>query len=136
MFTPSQTRYTRDKRQTVVKDWVFRVFGGRTFSLRFRAERVLEEALELAQAAGYPQEKVAALTAKVYANEPGEISQEAGGIAISLLGFCEAAGISADECEEREIHRVLSKSSKHFEDRPARKFATGVCSEDLLEEAA
>jgi len=133
---PSQTRYTRDKRQAVVKAWIFRVFGGRTFSLRFRAERVLEEALELAQAAGYPQEKVAALTAKVYANPPGRIGQEVGGISISVLGFCEAAGISADECEEAELHRVLSKSPAHFEERLARKFASGVCSEDLLEEAA
>ncbi|UIN38382.1 hypothetical protein [Methylobacterium oryzae] len=136
MLTPHQTRYTRDKRQTVVRDWITRVFGLRTLNLRFRAERVLEEALELAQAAGYPQEKIAALTAKVYANPPGEVGQEAGGLGLSLLAFCDTAQISADECEEREIMRVLSKSTAHFKARIERKIADGVCSEDLLEEAA
>lgn len=136
MFVPSQTRYTRDKRQAVVKDWITRVFGLRTLNLRFRAERVLEEALELAQAAGYPQEKIAALTAKVYANPPGRLRQEVGGVAISVLALCETAGISADECEEQEIQRVLSRSVSHFKERIERKIADGVCSADLLDEAA
>ncbi|MBP2498351.1 NTP pyrophosphatase (non-canonical NTP hydrolase) [Methylobacterium sp. PvP062] len=136
MLTPHQTRYTRDKRQVVVKDWITRVFGLRTLNLRFRAERVLEEALELAQAAGYPQEKIAGLTAKVYANPPGALRQEVGGLGISVLALCETAEISADECEEAEILRVLSKSTAHFKARIERKIADGVCSEDLLEEAA
>jgi NTP pyrophosphatase (non-canonical NTP hydrolase) len=136
VLTPSQTRYTRDKRQGVVKAWIKRVFGLRTINLRFRAERVLEEALELAQAAGYPQEKVAGLTAKVYANPPGALRQEVGGLGISVLALCETAGISADERAEAEIHRVLSKSTAHFKERIERKIADGVCSADLLEEAA
>jgi hypothetical protein len=133
---PSQTRFTRDKRQATVKDWITRVFGARTLNLRFRAERVLEEALELAQACGYPKAKIAGLVDKVYANPPGEIGQEVGGVGISVLALCDTAGISADHCESAEIDRVLSKSVDHFKARLERKLADGVCSEDLLDEAA
>ncbi len=136
MSVPSQTRFTRDKRQATVRDWISHVFGIRTLNLRFRAVGVLEEALELAQACGYPKEKIAGLVEKVYANPPGEVGQEVGGVSISVLALCDTAGISADHCETVEIDRVLAKPVEHFKARLDRKLADGVCSEDLLSEAA
>lgn len=51
---------------------------------------------------------------KAVAKEPGELSQELGGVGVTLLALAAAANVSADDAELTEIRRVLSKPLEHF----------------------
>ena len=61
----------------------------------------------------------------VYAKAVGELGQEVGGLGVTLLALAEAAGISADAAELREIERVRSKPLAGFSARNAAKKAAG-----------
>jgi hypothetical protein len=84
---------------------------------------MLEEALEAYQSAtlGLPSEemrtKAHSLVDYVMTRLAGNLAQECGGVGLTLLALCEAAGISADAEEERELARVLSKPLEHFRER-------------------
>lgn len=102
---------SRTERQEVVTDWCRRAFGPESQQDRGkRALRFLEEALELYQSEGGSRALAEALLDRVYARPAGEPAQEVGGVSVTLLSYCSAAGLSADECEAAEIQRVLVRS--------------------------
>ena len=104
-------QWSRAERQARVARWCADAFGADSLADRHkRALRLLEEALELFQAEGGKATQAAALADRVFARPPGESQQEVGGISVTLLSYCEAAGLSADACEAMEIERVLAKS--------------------------
>lgn len=114
-------------RQRLVRGFVERAFGEAAFeSIEERASRVLEEALELAQACGVGQVRAMEIAAYVYGRPAGTISQEIGGVGVTLLALAERRGLSADGCEQEELERVLSKSPSHFRERQERKAASGI----------
>lgn len=94
--------------------------------LKERALRVLEEAVELAQAEGVDITMVNRLTDHVYSKPPGEPAQEVGGVAVTLLCYCERRGISLETEEVREFRRVLALPPEHFAARHAAKDAAGI----------
>lgn len=116
---------TRDERQRRVWQWVRQAFGDAHCSLEQRAVRFLEEALELYQAAGGSPTMAHSLITHVFSNPPGNIAQEIGGCGTTLLSVAEAAHVSADREEKRELQRVLSKPLAHFRERNERKNAAG-----------
>lgn len=61
----------------------------------------------------------------VYAKPAGELRQELGGLGVTLLALAQAAGLSADDAETREIARVMAKPLAHFAARNAAKKAAG-----------
>ena len=61
----------------------------------------------------------------VFARPAGTVGQELGGVAVTVLALAAAAGLSADEEEAREVHRVLSKPLREFSERNANKNAAG-----------
>ena len=116
----------RDQRQTMIASWVELAFGrAEATSVPQRGLRLLEEAIEAFQACGGEEAIAHRLVAHVFARPPGEIGQELGGVAVTTLALAAAAGLSADEEEAREIHRVLSKPIREFTERNARKNAAG-----------
>jgi len=128
----TQTQMTSDvrrERQRQVYDWTLRCFGNIAIDLEERATRQLEEAIELAQCEGLPRQLCHSLIDYVYSKEPGKANQEVGGIAITLLAYCEAKGLDADECEVAELNRILSKTSEHFRERQNAKASNGVARE-------
>lgn len=105
----------RDERQKVVVEWGTRCFGADHMQDRIvRAARFIEEAAELAQAVGLTKEHAIRAIDHVYSRDPGQPWQEAGGSAVTLMALCDAIGLSADDCERREIARCLSKQPEHF----------------------
>jgi hypothetical protein len=116
----------RDDRQQLVYEWALRCFGERSMTLPERAARVLEEAIELAQAEGLSLEACGDLARFVYAKPAGDPAQEVGGIAVTLLCYCQVKGLSGEAAEVAEIRRVLSKTPEHFAERHAVKRAAGV----------
>lgn len=61
----------------------------------------------------------------VFDRPPGNLAQEIGGSGITLLCLAQAAGLSADIEEARELKRVLKKPLAHFAARNEAKNAAG-----------
>jgi hypothetical protein len=119
-------REHRDERQRAIGYWSEVNFGrAEGSSIPQRGIRHLEEAAEAAHAAGVPLDMAIAMIRYVWSRPKGELAQELGGSAITLLAFAQAAGLSADECEQKELERVLSKPVGHFAQRNAEKNAAG-----------
>ena len=116
----------RDQRQEMVASWAELAFGrDQATSIPQRGLRLLEEAIEAFQACGCDEAMAHKLVAFVFARPPGTVGQELGGVAVTTLALAAAAGLSADEEECREIHRVLSKPLREFTERNASKNAAG-----------
>jgi NTP pyrophosphatase (non-canonical NTP hydrolase) len=117
----------RDQRQQLIASWAESAFGrDQATSLPQRGLRLLEEAIETFQACGGDETMAHKLVAFMFARPPGTISQELGGVAVTVLALAAAAGVSADEEECREVHRVRSKPVKEFTARNANKNAAGI----------
>lgn len=118
-----------------VREWVESRIGKRHMDRRERAMRLLEEAIELAQAEGITREMVDNQAAHVYARPVGEPSQEAAGVAVCLLGWCAATGNMLATLAEREVRRIEAKPVAEIRGSVARKAdADLVCSVRTLSE--
>lgn len=117
---------SRDERQAVVADWCARAFGiEHATRLPQRGVRLLEEAVEAYQAAGGDKTMAHLLVDYVFERPLGDLGQELGGVAVTLLALAAAAGMSADLEEVREIERVLAKPLDEFAKRNQAKNAAG-----------
>ena len=117
---------TRDQRQAQTHAWCVAAFGDHDArSIPQRGLRLVEEAIETAQACGCDPAMLHRLIDHVYAKPVGELAKELGGLGVTLLALAEAAGVSADEAERQEIERVRAKPLSHFAARNAAKAAAG-----------
>jgi hypothetical protein len=116
----------RNIRQKKVTAWVVDTFGEQATAVEERTTRFIEEAIELAQAAGLPRERVEALVARIYDRPAGEPAQEIGGVGVTLLALSDALGVWAEDAEKDEFSRILSKSADHFRARQNAKADAGV----------
>ena len=111
----------RDDRQRRVLAWACDAFGVEEATSVCQ----LEEAIELAQAAAVPRKTVHELMIYVYDRDPGELTQEVGGVSVTLLALCAALGVSADGVESDEVRRIMSKPPEYWAARNAKKNAAG-----------
>jgi hypothetical protein len=111
----SMTETTRDDRQATIARWTIEAFGQeQAISIEQRALRLLEEAVELAQACGVPVDMAHKLVEYVFS-----------GVSVTVLALAAAAGLSAEAEEVREVERVLSKGTAHFAARNKAKCDAG-----------
>ena len=78
-------------------------------------ERMLrfgEEAIELMQAGGISYGKFLQLGHHVYSRDAGEITQEIGGVGVTLFGVADAGDYSLGELTAIEIARVAGNKDK------------------------
>lgn len=121
-----ERRLTRDQRQAMITNWARMAFGeAEATGIPQRGLRLLEEAIETFQACGGNEAIAHQLVKHVFERPPGQVGQELGGVAVTVLALAAAAELSADEEECREIHRVLSKPLREFTERNASKNAAG-----------
>lgn len=128
-----KTMNTRDERQQRVYEWVRTTFGLANQDAHERALRFFEEAVELAQAEGVPENELVRIVQHVCAKPAGRPEQEAGGAGTTLLAYCASKGFSADDAERREFERVLTIPAEHFRQRHRVKSDAGIalpCSDD------
>lgn len=116
----------RDARQADLFKWVRRTFGDQAALPFDRALRVVEEAIELAQAEGVPREQAIAIVEHVFKKPKGKPIQEAGGLGLCLLGYCASKNFSADSAERLEYDRVTSMSPEYFRERHNKKADAGI----------
>jgi Tfp pilus assembly protein PilV len=108
--------------QTRVATWLVRVFGVRMlFNKQARALRLVEEAVEYAQAEGVELQLVQDVAQLVYSRPAGDPYQELGGVGVTWLGACAACRASADVALDVELTRIESKPAELFRARDATK---------------
>ena len=123
----------RDQRQAVVHAWCIAAFGDdHAKSIEQRAVRLVEEAVEAAQAAGAQASMLHHLVDYVFSRPVGDLRQELGGVGVTLIALAAAAQLSADALEAEEVARILGKPLAHFAQRNAAKNAAGF---DVLHRA-
>jgi NTP pyrophosphatase (non-canonical NTP hydrolase) len=111
----------------IALDWARRSFGAEHVSdVPVRCLRLAEEAVELAQAAGVPKDKLLDLVGIVYSRPKGEIAQEIGGVMMTATVLCAALDTDTDWHFENELRRVLAKSTEHFAKRNQEKIDLGL----------
>lgn len=99
--------------QRTATGWALMCFGKVVVESREeRADRVLEETLELMQAAGMAKERVLQLVEYVYNRPVGELPQEVGGTLVTLAAFCSAHGLKMEDLARDELVRCMSKTSQ------------------------
>jgi hypothetical protein len=112
----------RHERQQRVAAWAGEAFGiEQATSLPQRGIRLFEESTETLQAAGGSRAMAHKLVDHVFDRPVGDLRQELGGVAVTLLALAAAAGLSAEEAEVAEVERVLAKPFEHFARRNAEK---------------
>ena len=112
--------------QNEVQRWCTEAFGVQeTLDTRNRSHRFTEEALELAQATGTTKEDATALVNYVYARPVGEVSNEVGGVALTLAALCTSLGLRVQACAEAilpyawaNIERVKAKRASRTDNGP------------------
>lgn len=123
-------RRSRDERQQLIMNWIRDTFGVipglDVESPRERAMRFLEEAIELCQAAGLTQGDVYSMARYTYGRPAGVLSQEVGGVTVTLYALCEVLGVSAAQAEFDEIGRVMDISPDKFQARHVAKMEKGI----------
>jgi hypothetical protein len=91
-----------------------------------RATRMLEEALELAQAMGVDTYTAALLWNQVYSKPPGVVWQELGGAALTLLACAESSGEVLSQCADRELERIETLLPEKFQKRQDMNAQMGI----------
>lgn len=97
--------------QNRVLDWMSACFWNRDDIMdpKERSLRILEEAIELVQAAGLDRSDIERMVEHVYERPPGETSQEVGGVMVCLAAFCAAHRLDMMDAAETELARVWTK---------------------------
>lgn len=99
--------YPQGEYQVRVGAWAAQVFGGNDESrIIDRADRLLEEVLELLQSLGYAPVRVQALTDYVFNRPKGEPGQELGGVMVTLAALSACANLDMEIAGEAELERV------------------------------
>lgn len=118
--------HPRDARQLKIFEWGKQAFGEiNMISPQMRAIRLLEEAIEVYQAAGCDPNQAKLLVDYVFGRPSGTVTQELGGVGVCVLAMAECLGASADYLEEDECERLFSKPMEHFTKRNQAKIDAG-----------
>lgn len=113
--------------QRDVLAWAVDRFGMVATNVDERAARLVEEAIEIAQAAGVKLETVEKIARRTYSRPVSkDIGQEIGGCGITLLGFAENSGFDFKREVEREWNRVSTLPRDYWTRKHAEKVNDGT----------
>lgn len=111
----------------IALDWSIRSFGvEHVRNKKVRALRLVEEAIEFAQAREVPVEQMHLLIDTVYGRPIGVANQELGGVFMTAIIAAAIEDLDPEECFLTELRRVLAKSPEHFRQRNEDKLALGL----------
>ncbi len=113
-------------------EWAHSVFGECVLRRKERALRLLEEAMELAQAEDVDAGQASGLLARVWTRPAGDPVREFDQVAATLETYGALVGISVDEGAEREWRRVQTLDVADLRARHDAKTRQGVTTESKL----
>lgn len=113
--------------QLRICDWLRYSFGNEVLESRpERAARVLEEAAELAQAEGVDIAQADRILVRAYGRPAGEPSQEAAGVAITLLAWAAVADVDLERVARAEVNRIEGLPVEALRRKHAEKVTAGI----------
>lgn len=115
-----------DETQKVLTNWARECFGEEQVeSHKVRALRLLEEAIEFAQACEVTMFDVERLMHHVYSQPADDATLELAQVGVTAVVAASSFGVQFSQILARERDRVLSKSRAHYTERNAKKDALG-----------
>lgn len=105
--------------------WAVDTFGDVARNRDERAARLVEEAIELAQAEGVPLAVIGRIARHVYSKPAGDPIAELQGVALTLDACAENMGDTVQAATWRELIRVTSRSASEWKARHDAKVADG-----------
>lgn len=97
--------------QNETRDWMNQTFPREVTNDKLeRCDRFLEEVFELLQACEYPTDRIQALQFYVENRPAGKVFAEVGGVINTLLAFCLAYQVDAQDAFETEMLRIWPMS--------------------------
>lgn len=109
--------------------WVRTRLGPDHMQPQERAMRLVEEAIEHAQAVGITADQIARLTAHVYERPAGDAVAELGGVAVCLAGCCAAHDTTVDAMLAAELARIEARPVEDVQASLSRKAEAGLVAE-------
>lgn len=113
-----------DRGQKVL-EWAVGVFGPVATDRRERAVRLVEEAVEVAQAEGVPLEILERVARRCYSRPVGNVVDELGAVVLTLEALASNIGVDLEEAGDRELARVTALDPLSRADRHRAKVAEG-----------
>lgn len=99
--------------QQEVSDWAIRCFGEAIATDKTeRAFRFLEESLEVCQSLGVTEDEAHNLVSYVFNRPLGVLSQEVGGVTVTLAALCSATDIELEEEAKTELARCEQNTER------------------------
>lgn len=96
--------------QQRVQPWLLACFGAEIAADRMeRNHRFFEESTEAVQANGMTRSEAHQLVDYTFDRPVGELSQEVGGVMITLAALCLASGVDMHQAAEVELERIWTK---------------------------
>jgi hypothetical protein len=109
-----------------IAEFVTKTWGAANFTSDVeRTVRVVEEAIEFAQANGLAEVFVKMLAGYVYNRLPGAPVNEAAGLGVTLIAWCHSRGIDLDDITLTELARVKSIHRDALRAKQHEKFLAG-----------
>lgn len=114
--------------QRLTLPWLYGIFGDLAYRPEYRGARLVEEALEMAQAVGLSRDSCHELVDYVYEKEPGDPLQEMGGVLLTALALAERLGYDVEDAATMEFARCLrmddaAKAKMRDKPRPRARLA-------------
>jgi len=106
-------------------EWAVRTFGPVARNRDERALRLLEEAIEFAQAEGVSLDVVTRQVQATYAKPPGDPRKELRAVAMTLHAAAENRGTTIEDAVAEEFERVLQIPQEEWDRRHGVKAADG-----------
>lgn len=94
--------------------WAHSTFGPVALNKVERTLRIVEEAVELAQADDCPKEKLHAIIERAYGRPKDTAFKEMGGLLVTVYSRCGLDGWEPEAVLAAEVDRVLSKPREHW----------------------
>lgn len=112
-------------KQMILRNFIEIALGASNLTKRVRALRAAEEMIELAQAMDVDAETLHMLIVHVYSRPTGMISQEIGGVLVTMAVLCDSLGLTMQICYETEAIRLLRMDTDKLRQRNKAKEDAG-----------
>jgi hypothetical protein len=112
--------------QQQIRLWIVTRLGQKAMNLPERGRRAFEESAEVGQALGVTREEAHRIVDHVFDKPVGQLSQELGGAALTLLACAEASKNNLGNCVTNELARIHSLPKEKFQKRQEQNILDGI----------
>lgn len=116
--------------QGTILQWAVATFGPIAAQLNERGLRFVEEAIEVAQAAGVDKSQLLAVVDRVYGRPAGKVRTEIAQAGVTLACLSAAAGVDLESATLHEFERIEAIPAIVWKQRHEEKRQQGIISKE------